>query len=235
MAEAPRDWMPPAVFRQLLLDLDDRCRAEALRAHEMVRDYAGLDRKRGRELEGQARFRMMERGFQEVSELHGGMPLEGGLIPGTDLKVFQPFCRFNQNERGFVLGLAAIADTQSLPVKNRSRLAGVSLNFSLTARLDLGDGGPKEGDVFILLLVSRDKQKAGLLEEIAVGLIDSSYDHYLSYEPLDQYLAETKTDEPIVKSHDKQVVNDSLKLKKNVRPYEPRESDDPQDKKKQQQ
>jgi len=36
--------------KDLLIDLEDRSRAEALKAFEMVRDRSGLTRKRAREL-----------------------------------------------------------------------------------------------------------------------------------------------------------------------------------------
>ena len=193
----PIKWqLPAARFKATFLDIEDRCRAEALKAHEMVRDHAGLDTKRSRELEGQARFRMMEKGFQEVCELHGGKLLVDGLIPNTDLKVFQPFMRFENDGQGVILGLAAIPEPNALPVKNKSRLAGVTLNFYLSPRLDLDGTGPKQGDIFIVFLVSRDRERAGRLEEIAVGAISSEYDQYLYYESLEHYV-EGFEEEPI--------------------------------------
>lgn len=187
--------LPAKFFKDVFLDLEDRCRAEALKAFEMVRDYANLDKKRSRELEGQARFRMMEKGFQEVCEVHGGQLIPNGIIPSTDLKVFQPFMRFEADGEGVILGLAAMPEPKALPVKNKSRLAGVTLNYNLQATLDLDGGSPKIGDIFILFLVSRDREKAGRLEEIAIGAINSKYDQFLFYEPLDKYL-EGYADEP---------------------------------------
>jgi hypothetical protein len=86
--------------KDLFIDLEDRVRAEAIKAHAMIRDHAGLDPKRARELVGQARFRMMEKGFEEVCSLHNGRFLEGGVIPRTELKVFQPFMRFDVGGQG---------------------------------------------------------------------------------------------------------------------------------------
>lgn len=176
--------------RGLILDLEDRMAAATVKAFQIVRDHAGLDKKRGRELEGQARFRIMEHAFEDVCELYGGQQLGGGVIPNTDLKVFQPFARFGGTGPGVILGLAAMPERNKLPVKNRSRLAGVTLNFDLTPRLDFDGTGPKAGDIFVLFLVARDRERSGKLEEIAIGIIDSTYEQFLFYEPLDKFLAD---------------------------------------------
>jgi hypothetical protein len=212
--------------KELMLDLEDRVRAEAAKAFEMVRDRSGLDQKRARELEGQARFRMMEQGFQEVCELHGGKLLDGGIIPNTKLKVFQPFMRFEIEGRAVILGLAAMPDRKVVPVKNKSRLAGVSINYTLSPRLAFDDSGPRVGDVFALLLVSRDREKAGLLDEIAVGVIDSTYASFLIYEPLEAFLAghaDVPAEKPAVPGIAERPTP-SVKLKKDARPFVPPEA-----------
>src|SRR5262249_48309636 len=156
---------------------EDRVRAEALRAHEVIRDgFEGLTPLRARGLEGQARFRICEQGFEDVCELHGGHLLEGGVIPATDLKIHQPFMRFEHDGQGVILALASMPATGALPVKNKSRLAGVSINYELSLRLDFDGAGPKVGDIFAALLVARDRERAGKIEEIAVGVIDSNYE-----------------------------------------------------------
>ena len=189
MTDQIEDHLRRALNKGLVLDLEDRVKAEAIKAFEMIRDHSGLDKKRAREAEGQARFRMMEQGFEEVCALYGGHLLEGSVIPHTELKVFQPFMRFEVDGKGIVLGLAAMPEPKTVPVKNKSRLAGVSLNYDLSPHLDLDGKGAKIGDVFGLLLVSRHREKAGQIEEIAVGVVDSKYDHYLFYEPLDKFLS----------------------------------------------
>lgn len=225
--------LSPALFKNLFLDLEDRLGAEALKAHKMVRDYAGLDPKRSRELEGQARFRM-EKGFQEVCEQHGGVLLPAGVIPFTDLKVFQPFMRFESHGKGFIFGLAAMSEPRTLPPKNKSRKAGVTLNYHLSPRLDLDGEGPKIGDVFVMFLVSRDRNQAGKIEEFAIGVIDSGYEQFLFYEPLDKYL-EGHADAPaIVPSSPASLATTALalRLKTTITPFVPpeRPTDDGQDK-----
>ena len=209
-----------ALPKNLLVDLDDRLRAEALKAFEMVRDRSGLDAKRSRELEGQARFRMMEQAFQEVCESADGKLLEGGVIPRTDLKVFQPFIRFEGAKHGVILGLSAMTEPKSIPSKNKSRLAAVSLNYYLSPRLDLDGASPKVGDLFALFLVSRDKDRAGKIEEVALGVIDSKYESFLFYEPLETFMA-GYTERPQGKAPTprKRVVA----LKKEIKPFVPPE------------
>ena len=220
-----------ALHKGLLLDLEDRVRAEAVKAFEMIRDHAGLDKKRGRELEGHARFRMMERGFEEVCQLHGGRLLDGGVLPHTELKIFQPFMRFDIDGKGIILGLAAMPEPKAVPMKNKSRVAGVSLNYDLVPRLDLDGSGPKVGDVFAVFVFSRDREKAGHIEEIAIGIIDSKYESYLFYETLGNFLSghgDVAGPAPIPTPPASVAGSTpSVSLKKVVKPFVPPEAPEP--------
>ena len=214
-----------ALHKNLLLDLEDRLKAEAVKAHEMIRDHSGLGKKRAREAEGQARFRMMEQGFEEVCVLSGGHLLEGSLIPHTELKVFQPFMRFDVDGQGIILGLAAMPEPKTVPGKNKSRMAGVTLNYDLTPCLDLDGKGPKVGDVFALFLVSRHRERPGQIEEIAIGVVDSKYETYLFYEPLNTFLsghADAPADQPVAPAP-AMAKPASVSLKKTVTPFVPPE------------
>ncbi len=173
--------------RDLLIDLLDTAVARARQAHELIRDNTDLTGRGARGLEGQARFRLMEKGFQDTCELHGGMRLEGDVIPGTDFRYYQPFMRFGADKPGVLLGLASMPAPSELPTKNRSRLAGVTLNYHLTPRLDLeGDGRiAKPGDIFVLFLFARDPSQGGRLEEVAIGAIDTEYQGFLAYETVE--------------------------------------------------
>ena len=188
MADKIGTYLRRTLHKELVLDLEDRVKAEAVKAFEMIRDHSGLDKKRAREAEGQARFRMMEQGFEKSAPF---MVVTFWKVrdPHTELKVFQPFMRFEVDGKGVILGLAAMPEPKTVPFKNKSRLVGVSLNYDLSPRLDLDGKGPKIGDVFGLLLVSRHREKAGQIEEIAVGVVDSQYESYLFYEPLDKFLS----------------------------------------------
>jgi len=223
MALSVKRLLRGAITRELSLDLEDRLKAEAAKAFEMVRERSGLDKKRARELEGQARFRMMEQGFEEVCAKHGGDLLEGGIVPRSDLKVFQPFMRFETKNRGVILGLASMPEPNSVPAKNKSRLAAVSLNYDLSPRLDLDGKGPKIGDVFALLLVSRDRSKAGRIEEIALGIINAEYTAFLFYEPLEVFLAGDVGAAPL-KGPSPEKPDPTVRLRKQPKKFVPPES-----------
>ena len=220
--------------KDLCIDLDDRVRAEATKAFEMVRDHSGLDKRRGRALEGQARFRMMEKGFQEVCETHGGLILENGIIPGSDLKVFQPFMRFGGSGQGVILGLAAISEPKAMPVKNKSRSAGVSLNYNITPRLDFDGLGAKPGDIFALFLIARDRTRGGKIEEIAMGVIDSEYESFLYCEELASYMAGYNDEKDAIVSEDEEtakIKKTGVRLKQAVKAFVPPETETEDDKK----
>lgn len=178
-----------ALPKDLILDLEDRLRAEALKAHDVVRRELPLNSKRSREAEGQIRFRLQEQGYEEVVQLHGGHLLVNGVMLGTDLKVFQPFARFAGPEIGVVLGFASMPERRKIPAKNMSRAAGVTMNVHLQPGLLDDERSPKPSDLFALFLTARDRERAGMIEEIAIGVIGSDYKDFIFYESLEAFLS----------------------------------------------
>lgn len=210
--------------RDLLLDLTDMGVTKARQAHEIIRDHTTLNGKSARGAEGQIRFRIMEQGFQEICENYGGMLLEGGLIEGSDTRIFQPFMRFSASDNlGVVLGLASMPAKGDLPVKNMSRKAGVELNYSLTPRLPLDEQDPKPGDIFVLFLVARDPAKSGQIEEIAIGMIDSDYQDFLFYEAMEKFVARYAPADNVRENEDKDLAKPLVKLKSRRNLYTPPE------------
>lgn len=217
--------------RDLLLDLTDMAVARAREAHEGVRErFPYLSGKSARGAEGQIRFRIMEQGFQETCEFYGGVLLEGGLIEGSDLRIFQPFMRFGGNGKGVVLGLASMPERGELPAKNMSRRAGTALNYKLTPRLSLDEHDPKPGDIFVLFLVARDPSRSGQIEEIAIGMIDAEYESFLFYESMEKFMTRYA---PPDNSAQEETQKPLVKLKGNRTAFKPPESlnDDAQNKK----
>jgi hypothetical protein len=131
--------------------------------------------------------------------------------------------RFEVKRQGVVLGLAAMPDRKVLPAKNKSRLAAVSLNFNLSPRFDFDGSSAKISDIFALFLVSRDHEKAGKIEEVAIGVISSNYANFLFYEPVDKFLSGLKPKSPSSSDSVPLTRAPTVKLKKNVMPFVPPE------------
>lgn len=209
--------------RDLLIDLLDTAAARARQAHELIRDNTDLTGRSARGLEGQARFRLMEKGFQDTCELHGGMRLEGDMIPGTDLRYYQPFMRFGGERLGVLLGLASMPEPREVPVKNQSRLAGVTMNYHLAPHLDLeGSGGAaKPGDIFVLFLFARDPAQGGSLQEVAIGVVDAEYQGFLAYETVEMFMEAYAP--PPTEAEPPQVIQPLVTLKKSPKAFKPPE------------
>ncbi|MFS1823032.1 hypothetical protein, partial [Bacillus anthracis] len=149
-------------------------------------------------------------------------------IPNTDLRVHQPFMRFEHEGQGVILAMASMPESGMLPAKNKSRLAGVTVNYELSLRLDFDGKSPKMGDIFVTLLVARDREHAGKIEEIAIGVIGSSYEEFLYYETIDSFLTgdgdvepEAPPPMPIAPPT---VDQPKVTLKKGVKPFVPPEA-----------
>lgn len=178
-----------ALPRELLIDLEDRLRAEAAKAHEVVKRELPLNAKRGREAEGQIRFRLQEQGYEEVVQAHGGLLIVDGVSIETTLRVFQPFARFRGADVGVILGFATMPERKKIPPKNMSRAAGVRLNVGIQPGLFVDDKRPQSTDIFALFLTARDRERAGMIEEIAIGVIGADYKDFVFYQSLDEFMS----------------------------------------------
>lgn len=213
-----------AIPRDFWLDAEDRLRADTMSAHTVINQNFTLSAKRSGSLVGQARFRLQEQGFEEVVPHHGGIILTSGVLPETDLKFYQPFARFAGPEVGIILGFASMPEKRRLPPKNMSRATGVTLNVRLQASLFDDEDSPKPTDIFVLLLTSRDRNRAGRIEEIAVGAIDSNYNDFIFYESLDDFLSGYETAPGDPDSPDSPLDGDPIvKLRTTRKPFTPPE------------
>lgn len=202
--------------RHLLLDLSDMGTVMARAAYELIRDGTKLKGKSARGAEGQIRFRITEQGFQEICETYGGVLLEGTLIEGSDMRIFQPFMRFvDADGQGIVLGLASMHERAELPTKNMSRKAGVELNYKISPRLCLDQHDPQPGDIFVLFLIARDPANAGKIDEIAIGIIDADYKSYLFYESIERFMEYYAPSDRDLSEKNEKLVEPLVKLKTN--------------------
>ena len=214
-----------ALPRELLIDLEDRLRAEAAKAHDVVKRELPLNTKRSREAEGQIRFRLQEQGYEDVVQAHGGLLLVDGVSVDTTLRVFQPFARFRGPEVGVILGFAAMPERKKIPAKNMSRAAGVRLNVGLQPSLFADDKRPQPTDIFALFLTARDRERAGMIEEIAIGVIGADYKDFIFYQSLDEFMAGySAAPASIAEDHATDQTKPVVKLKMVRKPFVPPEN-----------
>ncbi len=212
MQETSIDTIVNSLPRDLLIDLSDMAAAKASEAHKIIKNHTELEGKNARGAEGQIRFRTMEHGFQQICEKYGGLLVDGKTFGNANKRIYQPFMRFEKisDQVGVVIGLSSMPSKRELPTKNKSRLTGVSLNYDLIPRLGLTPNDPKLGDIFVLFLVSRDPKKAGQINEVAIGVIDSEYESYIFYESVEKFMARYTPEEP----QDPKAQEPLVKLKK---------------------
>ena len=82
----------------------------------------------------------------------------------------------------------------------------------------------------MLLLVARDRERAGLIEEMAIGIVDSKYESFLFYEPLGKFMS-GHGEEPIAPAPRPLSPAPTVVLKKGVTPFVPPEVPAPDEKK----
>jgi hypothetical protein len=134
-------------------------------------------------------------------------------MAGTNLKVFQPFARFVSSRTGVILGFASMPERKKIPPKNMSRAAGVTLNVSLQSSLFSDERSPQPTDIFALFLTARDRERAGMIEEIAIGVIGSDYKDFVFYESLESFLGGYGAQTPSTGPQDSQSGGSVVKLR----------------------
>lgn len=207
--------------KDLLLDLYDMTVVQALEAHNIIRERTNLKGKGARGAEGQLRFRILEQGFKDICEQYGGVLIEDGLtISDTTYRIHQPFMRFSNASKGVILAFASMPAKKEMPNKNKSREAGVKLNYYVSPRLALDGHDTQPGDIFVLFLAARDSSRAGHIEEVAIGVIESNYESYAFYETIEKFMERYAKPAEVENESKKNLV----KLKKAQKTYIPPEA-----------
>lgn len=202
--------------RDLLLDLHGMTIERAQQAYDIIDKNTDLTGSEKRGTEGLLRYRMTEQGFKKICTAHAGLEIGGALtVAGTTERIYQPFMRFvgQKGQPNIILGMASMPVKGELPNQNKSREIGVQLNYHVTPRLALDAHDPQPGDIFVVFLTARDLGKPGKIEEVAVGIIESDYQSYAFYEPIEAFMARYA---PPAKEPDA-VAKPLVKLKKQAR------------------
>jgi hypothetical protein len=86
------------------------------------------------------------------------------------------------------------------------------------------------GDIFVLFLVARHREKAGHIEEMAIGVVDSGYSTFLFYEALGEFLkGVSDAPDAVAPPAAEATAAPSLSLKRNVKRFVPPEAVPPKE------
>ena len=96
--------------------------------------------------------------------------------------------RFEVEAKGIILGLAAMPEPKARPRQKQVSARRRHPELRSVAASRSGWQGAEGRRRFRVAARSRHREKAGQIEEIAVGVIDSKYESYLFYESLDKFL-----------------------------------------------
>lgn len=210
------------VPRDMLVDLADELRARTAKAHEVVSEHTDLDPRRRNRASGMLRFHLNEKGFEDITQFHGGVPLLNGVLPDIEIAVFQPYKQFGN----VLLGFATATEPGCAPAKNKSRQNAAQLNFDFMDTLEVE--AKRSSTLFVLLVIYRDMADPGKVAEIGVGVLASDCTHFVFYERFEGFIARyaRPTEKPAVRRELDADVDGSEKLvvlKTNPRRYTPPE------------
>ncbi|MFV0369015.1 MAG: hypothetical protein ACK5KM_11195, partial [Hyphomicrobiaceae bacterium] len=149
-ADAVKDIIRSDVSKDLLIDIDAEARSTRKAAGEAALGM-GLVGRDALQIAGFGAHKLFENRLTELWAAAGGEVLVGGLIPGTELRNYQPLCRQGR----VILGKASILDPRELPAKNLTRANAATLN-SRYATVSFLPGmeppAPSEDVISVLLL-----------------------------------------------------------------------------------
>jgi len=172
--------------RDFLIDLlDDH--DTAFRQASLATADLGLEKRRRIRAAGWTRFELLEQGMSNLCDLYGGFALPDGVLPGTELRLFNDCYVFGD----VLLGRASMVEAGSLPKKNLTRSRASTLNrFRQTTFLEPeASTGAKAPTVFVLILSSRDFSDLSKPGEIAVAVIEDGYNQFSMYQRLEDFIA----------------------------------------------
>lgn len=125
-----------------------------------------------------------ERMMKEVCESWGGIVIEGGVFPGTELTLHQQVYRYGR----VIISRATIHQRKGLPSANVTRRNGAHLNRCVTGDLFGAEDDPN-ALIHVLLLTLPD---FGQLEKLAatyIAVVSPSFDSFLLIEEVDDFIA----------------------------------------------
>lgn len=187
VADAVKRIIREDVKKGELIDAADLLRSTRKTAGEHA-SAMGLAGRAALRIAGFGAYEIQTKLLPELTQLQGGVVIEGENFPGTDLRSFQPICRYGR----VMFGKASIPDPGELPTQNVTRGNGAKVNVRHgTAEFlpGLAPPAPTEDVVYVLLLTCRDCNDPEKYQHVAIAALEPDFSGYIFYESLDGFIA----------------------------------------------
>lgn len=175
------------VGKDKLIDVADLLRSTRKTAGEHA-GAMGLAGRQALRIAGFGAYEIQTKLLPELTLLQGGFVIEDDNFPGTELRSFQPICRYGR----VLFGKASIPDPGELPTRNVTRSNGAKVNVphGTAAFLPgLEPPAPTKDVVYVLLLTCRDRNDPARYQHVAIAALEPDFSGFIFYEPLDQFIA----------------------------------------------
>lgn len=217
-AETIKRIIRECVSRDNLIDAADALRATRKTAgdHSLA---MGLTGREASQIAGFSAYAIQNKRLPELTLSNGGIVIEGGTFPGTELRTYQPIHRF----RRVLIGVASISDPGETPSRNITRTNGAKVNVlygSASFLPGLEPNPPTEDVIYVLLLTCRDRNDPTKYVETAIAALEPDSSDFIFYEPLDQFILGYGEKEATRPPDHGALTPLGLELKKGVAPFQ---------------
>jgi hypothetical protein len=175
------------VDKDKLIDIADLLRSTRKTAGEHA-GAMGLAGRQALRIAGFSAYELQAKLLPELTLGQGGVVIEDDNFPGTELRSFQPICRYGR----VLFGKASIPDAGELPTRNVTRSNGAKVNVllgSATFLPGLEPAAPTEDVVYVLLLTCRDRNDLARYQHVAIAALEPDFSGFIFYESLDHFIA----------------------------------------------
>jgi len=140
------------------------------------------------QIAGFGAYAIQNKRLPDLTLLQGGHVIEGQNFPGTELRSYQPICRYGR----VLVGKASIQDPGELPSQNITRANGATVNVKHGSTACFPGFGPKppvEDVIYALLLTCRDRNDPERYTHVAIAVLEPDFSGFIFYESLDTFIA----------------------------------------------
>ena len=180
-----------SIPREFLLDFYEKTYTTFQKVDNTIRDEYQLKGSDASWASGLLRFINIQADFKLDAPKYEGIDVSKQYVetlPKMD-RIYQPFHLFENKKSGpnVLLGFTSLLKSKQIPKYNLSRQTAIKLNKPIAPNPDLFDSSVPidttlaNETIYVCLCVVRDNRSPASPAEIALGIIDPSYQTYIYY------------------------------------------------------